>query len=165
MKQVNIKNGTYYFFNDMINIKSFDSNRIKIDKTSYKNILIYYIEYITIKNLSYVKTNNVNLLYLIINKIDEYIEESNGNKYLTLRQYLTLRNYLDFLLKELWDKIKDLMIKSITYTSGDYDKKYMKIKFNSDGNLLFKKILKLYNLTIVVRSVFEENKKYYPQLF
>ena len=57
------------------------------------------------------------------------------------------------------------MIKSITYTSGDYDKKYMKIKFNSDGNLLFKKILKLYNLTIVVRPVFEENKMYYPQLF
>ena len=57
------------------------------------------------------------------------------------------------------------MIKSITYTSADYDKKYMKIKFNSDGNLLFKKILKLYNLTIVVRPVFEENKKYYPQLF
>ena len=101
MKQINIKNGTYYFFNDMINIKSFDSNRIKIDKTSYKNILIYYIEYITIKNLSYVKTNSVNLLYLIINKIDEYIEESNGNKYLTLRQYLTLKNYLDFLLKSI----------------------------------------------------------------
>ena len=49
--------------------------------------------------------------------------------------------------------------------SGNYDKKYMKIKFNSDDNLPLEKILKLYNLTIVVRSVFQENRKYYLQLF
>ena len=40
IKQVNIKNRTYYFFNNMINIKDFDSNLLKIDKTSYKNISI-----------------------------------------------------------------------------------------------------------------------------
>ena len=41
----------------------------------------------------------------------------------------------------------------------------MKIKLNSDDNLPLNKILKLYNLTIVVRSVFEEDGKYYPQVF
>ena len=52
IKEINIKNRTYYFFNDMINIEDFDSNLLKIDKTSYKNIDIYYIGYITIKSNS-----------------------------------------------------------------------------------------------------------------
>ena len=60
--EINIENRTYYFFNDIINIKNFDPNQTKIDKTSYKNIIIYYIGYITIKNLSYAKINNVNPL-------------------------------------------------------------------------------------------------------
>ena len=46
---ISIKNRTYYFFDDIINIKNFDPNNIKIDKTSYKNILIYYIGYVAIK--------------------------------------------------------------------------------------------------------------------
>ena len=50
IKQRNIKNRIYYFFNDMINIKNFDSNLLKIDKKSYKNIDIYYIDDITMKN-------------------------------------------------------------------------------------------------------------------
>ena len=54
IKEINNKNRTYYFFDDMINIKKFDPNRIKIDKRPYRNIIIYYIGYITIKNLSYV---------------------------------------------------------------------------------------------------------------
>ena len=54
---------------------------------------------------------------------------------------------------ELWDKIKDL-ISSITNNSGDYDEKYMKIKFNSDDNLPLNKILKLHHLVIIVRFVF-----------
>ena len=49
IKQINIKNRTYYFFNDMINIKNFHPSLIKIDKKSYKNTGIYYIGYITRK--------------------------------------------------------------------------------------------------------------------
>ena len=59
IKQVNIKNRTYYFFNDMINIKNFDSNLLKIEKKSYKNIDIYYIGYITIKKLMIMKISIV----------------------------------------------------------------------------------------------------------
>ena len=65
---------------------------------------------------------------------------------------------------ELWDIMKDLL-RSITNVLGDYDKKNMKIKFNSDDNLPLNKISKLYNLTIVVRCVFQEEDKYYPQVF
>ena len=49
VKQINIKNRTYYFYNDMINLKNFDSSLLKIDKKHYKGINIYYIGYITIK--------------------------------------------------------------------------------------------------------------------
>ena len=49
VKQIEIKNRTYYFYNDMINLKNFDSNLLKIDKKHYKGINIYYIGYITIK--------------------------------------------------------------------------------------------------------------------
>ena len=59
---------TYYFLNDSVNIKKFDPNNIKRDKKSYKNILIYYIGYVKIKDLKYEKINSVNPLYLIFNK-------------------------------------------------------------------------------------------------
>ena len=160
IKEINIKNRTYYFFDDMINIKHFDPNRIKIDNKSYNNIIIYYFGYITTKNLSYVKINRVSPLYFIIDKVDGYIEESNVNKYSTLlftdKKKDTSKKYA-----ELWDKILDL----ITNTLGHYDENYMKIKFNSDDNLPLNKISKLHNLTIVVSSVFQEHKAYYPQVF
>ena len=66
----------------MINMKDFDPSLIKIDKKSYKNIGIYYIGYITIKDSDHAKINTVNPLYLIIGDVDGFIEENNGNKYL-----------------------------------------------------------------------------------
>ena len=70
-KDIDIKNRTYYLFDDIINIKNVDSNKIEIGEKSYKNILIYYIGYVIIKNSKYVKIN-VNPLYLIINKVKGY---------------------------------------------------------------------------------------------
>ena len=65
----------------MINIKNLGPDKIKIDEKSYKIILIYHIGYLTVENVSYVKIKSVDHLYLIIDKINGYIEESNGNKY------------------------------------------------------------------------------------
>ena len=75
IKEINIKNQTYYFFDDMTNIKDFDLNLLKIDKRSYKNINIYYIGYITLKDSYYAKLNSVNPLYLIVGEADGYIKE------------------------------------------------------------------------------------------
>ena len=83
VKDIHIKHRTYYFFNDIINIKIFDPNNIKIDEMSYKNVLIYYIGYVTIKDSKYVKINCVNSLYFIFNKANGYFEETNRNKYFT----------------------------------------------------------------------------------
>ena len=83
VKQIEIRNRTYYFYNDIINIEEFDSNLLKIDKKSYKDIDIYYIGYITIKKIGDCENiYSVNPLYLIIGKVDGHIEENNGNKYL-----------------------------------------------------------------------------------
>ena len=65
--------------------------------------------------------------------------------------------------EELWIKIKDL-IRS-TKNSDDYGEKYMKIKFNSDDELPLNKTIGIHTMTIVVRAVFHENNKYYPQVF
>ena len=51
VKQIDIKNRTYYFYNDIIDVKHFDSRLLKIDKKSYRNIGIYNIGYITIRKI------------------------------------------------------------------------------------------------------------------
>ena len=78
-KQIDIKNRTYYFYNDMINIKSFESKLLKIDKKSFKDIGIYNIGYIPIKKIDdYENIYSVNPLYLLVNYANGYIEEKRG---------------------------------------------------------------------------------------
>ena len=85
IRQINIKNRTYYFYNDMINIKDFDARLLKIDKKDYKEIDIYYIGYVTFKEIANCNNiNSVNPLYLIIDKMIGHFEEKRGNKYLVL---------------------------------------------------------------------------------
>ena len=93
IKQISIKNQTYYFFNDMINIEDLDLSLIKIDNKQY-------------------------LIKII-----------NGDE------------------------------------AAEYDKDFMKIRFESDDNSVLGKILKIHMLTVIAKSVFEENGKYYPQFF
>ena len=83
IKQRNIKNRTYYFFNDIVNIKNFDSRLLKMNKKSFKNIDIYYcIGYIKITKFDdYENIYSVNPLYLIICKVDGFIEGKNENEY------------------------------------------------------------------------------------
>ena len=75
VKDINIKNQTYFFFDDIINVNDVDPNNIKIDEKSYKNITIYYIASVTIKNWKYLKANSMNPLYLMFNKMNGYFEE------------------------------------------------------------------------------------------
>ena len=164
VKQVNFKNRTYYFYNDMINIKNFEPSLLNIDKKSFKDVGIYNIGYITIKKTDDCKNiYSVNPLYLLIDHASGYIEEKGVNKYLVFDS--TDEN------KELLKKYNDVFngirnkIKKISGDECDYEKDYMKIKFNSDDNLPLNKPLKFHNMTITIRSVFEEDGKLYPQVF
>ena len=115
------------------------------------------------KDSNYVKINSVNPLYLIIDKVGGRIERKNGNKYLTLvstdKNKELLTKYTD-----LWDKVKNLIkcnsIEKINSDkAGEYEKDFMKFKFNSDDNLHLNKILKLHDMKIVIRSVFQKDDK------
>ena len=151
IKQLNIKNQTYYFYSDLIDLKEFDAKLLKIDKKSYKNIDIYYIGYITIKKIDdYESIYSVNPLYLRINHASGYIEEKNGNKYLIFdsvdENKEVLKKYAN-----VWNGNKN-KIKTINGDDGDYGEDYMKIKSNSDDDLPLNKLLKF-------------DGKLYPQLF
>ena len=164
VKQIEIKNRTYYFYNDIINLENFDSNLLKIDKKHYKGINIYYIGYITIKKIDDCENINcVNHLYLLIDHASGYIEEKVVNKYLvfdsTDENKELLKKYND-----VWNGIKN-KIEEVSSGECDYEKDYMKIKFNSDDGLPLNKPLKFHAMAIVIRSVFEEDSKLYPHVF
>ena len=121
IRQINIKNRTYYFYNDQINLKDFDARLLKIDKKDYNEIDIYYIGYVTIKKIAdYNNINSVNPLYLMINEMIGHfecnsiecnsiecnsIEEKNEIKYLVLddldENKEVLKKY-----EEVWEGIK-----------------------------------------------------------
>ena len=164
IKQINIKTRTYYFYNDMINFKNFESNLLKIDRKSYKNICIYNVGYVTIKKVDDCENiYSANPLHLHVNHANGYIEEKNGNKYLifdTTDENKELRKSY----KDVWNGIKN-KIKEISVGKCDYEKDFMKIKFNSDDDLPLNKPLKFHMMTIIIRSVFEEDGKLFPQDF
>ena len=133
IKQINIKNRTYCFFNDKINIKDFDSSLLKIDKKSYKNIGIYNIGYITIKKIEdYESINSVNPLYLMIGEVIGHIKEKNGSKYLLFdladENKEILKKYI-----QLWDEVKN-NIEIISDGKCKYGKDFTEIKFDTDDN-------------------------------
>ena len=127
IKEISIKNRTYYFCDDMINIKDFDPNLLKIGKKSYKNIDICYIGYITIKDSYYVKINSVNPLYLIISEADRYIKEKSRSKYLV---FDSANENNDVLKKynKLWDGIKNAIE---TTNGGKTSKSVIMTRINS----------------------------------
>ena len=107
-------------------------------------------------------------MYLIIDHASGYIEEKVVNKYLVFdlaELHSTDEN------KELFKKYNDIFngirnkIKKVNGDECDYEKDYMRIKFNSDDDLPLNKALKFHNSTITIRSVFEEGGSLYPQVF
>ena len=106
----------------------------------------------------------MNPLQLRINHVSGYIEEKNRNKYLIFdsvdENKKVLKKYVD-----VWDGIKS-KIKSINGgKENDYEKDYMKIKFNSDDDLPLNKPLKFHLMTIIIRCIFSKDDTFYSQLF
>ena len=163
-KEINIKERTYYFYNDIIDIETFDSKNLKLDKNTYNDLDIYNIGYVTIKKIGdCYDVNSVNPLYLCIDNDAGYIEEKGSNKCLTFDSTDENKE----LLKRYDDVFNGLLdqIKKIDDDWLEYTKDYMKIKFNSDDNLPLNKPLKFYQMIITIRCVISEEKKLYPQVF
>ena len=107
VKQINIKNRSYSFYNDIIDLEKFDSWLLQIDKKSFKDIDIYYIGCITKKKID--ECNNiysVNPLYIRIDHANGYIEEKNGNKYLIFDSVDENKELLKK-CNDAWNGIKD----------------------------------------------------------
>ena len=142
----------------MINIKNFHSNLSKIDKKPYKDFDIYYTGYITIKKIDdYENIRSVNPLYLIIQSATGYFKEKIGEKYLIID--LTQK------YEEVFSGIRSEIQ---TINSGEelfYGEDYVKIGVNTDDNIPLNKKLKFPSLTIIIRCIFQNGKKLYPQVY
>ena len=117
VKEINIKNQSCYFFDDMIDIRNFHSNLLKIDKKLYKDVDIYYIGYITIKKFSDCgNIHSVNPLYLIIHSATVHLKEKNSKKYLIIdstEKYEEVFSGIKSEIEALMDKKYILELESI----------------------------------------------------
>ena len=158
IRQSNIKNETYYFYNDIIDIKNFQSNLLKIDKKPCKDFDIYYIGYITIKKFGNCRNiHSVNPLYLMFHSATGYFEEKNGEKYLILD---STEKY-----GEVFSEIKSQIE---TINSGEkmyYEENYKKIGVNTDDDIPLNKQIKFPTLTIIIRCFFQKDKELCPQIY
>ena len=153
---------------------------LKINKKDYNEIDIYYINYVTVKKIA--NCNNiisVNPLYLMIDQMIGHfecksiecnsvkcnsIEEKYKTKYLVLddvdENKEVLKKY-----EEVWEGTK----KEIETINGgkkiEYGEDFKDIKFKSNAHLPLNKPIKLLLLTIILRSVFSKDGKFYPHLF
>ena len=109
IKDISIKNHTYYFFDDIINIKIFDPNNIKTDEKHTKIFLFTTLYMYRSKKITqYEEINRVNPLYLIFSKVNGYLEEIDKNKYLT-RVPTNESKEIIKRYEEPWSKIRDLI--------------------------------------------------------
>ena len=81
-RQLNIKNRTYHFYNNLVNVLNFEASSLKLGQKTWKGIDIYYVGYVDKDKPSGWRVNSVNPLYFLINKVYGYVSEKNGVKYL-----------------------------------------------------------------------------------
>ena len=162
VKQINIKNKTSYFYNDIINLDKSDESKTKVDKKDFNDIDIYYRDYDHKKKTSECNViNSVNLLYLKITDMKGQFEKGKDDAW-----YLVISNKGD-VYKKLVDILESMKnkIKEKTSDALEYDKDYMKIKFESNNIFPIDKDVNIHIATIIIRAIFTKNGKYYPQLF
>ena len=161
-KEINIKNRTYYFYNDIIDLDEFDESKIRVDKKVFNDIDIYYLGYEYKKKITECNViRSVNPLYLRIVDIKGQFGKGKDDAW-----YLVISDKDDF-YKRLVDILKSIKNKITEKTRDalEYDKDYMKIKFESNNIFPTDKDVNIHLSTIVIRAIFAKGGKYYPQLF
>ena len=153
-KQLDVKNRTYYFYNDLINVLNFEANNLKLDKKSWKSwkdIDIYYIGYVDKDKPSEWRVDSVNPLYLIVNNAFCFVGEKNGVKYLKIDKGEILIKW-----NQVFSGIK-YHIEKISDEEVSFDSNYDKIKFLTNDSLPLAKVIYFPTLTVVIRWVFKQN--------
>ena len=168
VKDLNIKNRTYYYFDNIIDIKKFESNLLKIDRKLHRDFDIYYIGYHRIKKLSncncncncecnYKNIRSVNPLYLLIHSATGYFEGKYDKKYLILD---STEKYEE-VLSEIKSEIKAINGGKEIF----YEKDYARIGVNIDDDVPLNKSLKFPTLTIIIRCIFQKGEDLDPLIY
>ena len=159
-RELNKKDCPEYIFNSMTNIKGLDTNLVSADQLSFINddAVNYEIEY-------YKDCNDAYPLYLVYNDLVVYFSCVDEKMFLVLvptdRNERVLENY-----KKLWDEVKEeIRTKKGGIEPFEYEKDVMRIEFESDNGLPLGKILNIPACVIIARSVFEDDGKFYPQVY
>ena len=168
VKELNIKNRTYFYFDDMTDIRNFHSDLLKIDKKLHRGFDIYYIDYNTIEKLSncncncscdcdYENIRSVNSLYLIIHSATGYFKEKYDKKYLILD-----------LIEEYEEVFSGIKPEIETINGGKelfYKENYARFGINTDDDVPLNKPLTFPMLTVIIRSVFQKGEELDPLIY
>ena len=161
LKQINIKNRTYYFYGDIIDVDEFDESKIKVDKKDFNDIDIYYLGYEHKKKISECNViNSINPFYLRTVDMNGQFEKGKDDAwYLIISDDDVFKKHVD-----IFESIKNKVTEK-TWDAVEYDKDYMKIKFESNNILPASKDVNIRMATIIIRAILVQDGKYYPQLF
>ena len=170
VESLQIKNTSYYFWNDIIYLDNFDVKLVKVVRRESRiDVDIYYIWYVVNKPQYHI--NSINPLYLIIRHLfgraekmqrssDRYVVVDESNK--------KVISVFDKLWKFIKDEINRLIKRNDKITFGNADNKtseYNKFKFSSDVDLPLNTLIEFNSLIIVINCVIEKGNKYYPEIY
>ena len=160
-KEITVKNLTYYFYNDIINLDEFDESKIKVDKKDVNDISIYYLGYEYKKKISECNViNSINPIYLRIIVMNGQFEKGKDDAwYLVISDKDDANKKLVDILESIKHKITEK-----TWDVVEYDNDYMKIKFESNNIFPRDKDVNIHITKIIIRAIFAKDGKYYPQL-
>ena len=139
-----IKNRLFTLFTKLVNILDFDSKELSIEKARSGETCIYYIQYYK------------DPFYLVVDDLNGYFEQNDDNKYLTL---IFTSKSQKMMYTRIWEEIKQVINEVDEFSN--YDKNYDVISFDTDDILSLNSIINIYSMTIIIKSVFKDNKQIY----
>ena len=148
MISLDIKNKLFTLFGKVVNILDFNPKKISIQKAGSGDMCIYYINY------------NKNPFDLAIDDLKGYFKENNGNKYLTM---IFKPKSQKMMYTRIWEEIKKVINEVDEFSN--YDRNYDIISFDTDDILSLNSIINIYSITIIIKAVFKDNNKFYPQIY
>ena len=148
MISLDINNRLFTLFAKVVNILDFNPKRLNIQKEGSGDTCIYYINF------------NKNPFYLVIDDLKGYFKENNDNKYLTM---IFKNKRQKMMYTRIWKEIEKVINEVDKFSN--YDKNYDIISFDTDEISSLNSIINIYSITIIIKSVFKDNNKFYPQIY
>ena len=148
MISIDIKNRLFTLFAKLVNIFEFNSKGLSIEKTGSGETCIYYIKF------------DKDPFYLVVDDLKGYFEQNDDNKYLTM---IFTSKSQKMMYTRIWEEVKNVINEVDEFSN--YDKNYDVISFDTDDILSLNSIINIYSMAIIIKSVFKDNNKFYPQTY